>query len=50
VEEIIAEETPIIPIYHYASVFMLDDDLEGWPYENFEQNWYSRELYVVADE
>ncbi|MFO7805108.1 MAG: peptide ABC transporter substrate-binding protein [Paracoccaceae bacterium] len=50
VEEIIAEETPIIPIYHYASVFMLNDDLKGWPYENFEQNWYSRELYVTADE
>ena len=50
VEEIIAEETPIIPIYHYASVFMLDDNVKGWPYENFQQNWYSKNFYIVAEE
>ena len=49
VEEFIARDTPIIPIYHYAAVKMLDDDIKGWPLENFQQNWYSKDLYKVAD-
>ncbi len=49
VEEFIAKDTPIIPIYHYASVYMYAEDLEGWPYENFEQNWYSKDLYKIAE-
>ncbi len=49
VEEFIAQDTPIIPIYHYASVYMYAEDLEGWPYENFEQNWYSKDLYKIAE-
>ncbi|MFT4743076.1 MAG: oligopeptide transport system substrate-binding protein [Yoonia sp.] len=50
VEELIAIDTPIIPIYHYAAVKMLDDDVKGWPYENFQQNWYSKDLYKIAGE
>ena len=49
VEEFIAQDTPIIPIYHYASVKMFAEDLKGWPYDNFQQNWYSRQLYKVAE-
>lgn len=49
VEEFIAQDTPIIPIYHYAAVDMFASNLKGWPYENFEQNWYSRDLYKVAE-
>jgi oligopeptide transport system substrate-binding protein len=49
VEEFIAQDTPIIPIYHYASVYMYAENLEGWPYENFEQNWYSKDLYKIAE-
>ena len=49
VEQIIAQDTPIIPIYHYASVYMYAENLEGWPYENFQQQWYSRDLYKVAE-
>jgi oligopeptide transport system substrate-binding protein len=49
VEEFIAQDTPIIPIYHYAAVDMFAEDLEGWPYENFEQNWYSKDLYKIAE-
>ncbi len=49
VEEFIAQDTPIIPIYHYAAVDMFAENLEGWPYENFEQNWYSRNLYKIAE-
>lgn len=51
VEEIIAEEMPVIPVYHYAGVYMMDEDLIGsWPTTNVQQNWYSKDLYFVADE
>ena len=49
IEQILAEEMPVIPIYHYAGVFMLNTQLKGWPYHNVEQNWYSRNLYKVAE-
>ncbi|MCG7522217.1 peptide ABC transporter substrate-binding protein [Ruegeria sp. Ofav3-42] len=49
VERIIAQETPVIPIYHYAGVYMIDSDLGNWPINNVEQNWYSRNLYKTAE-
>jgi oligopeptide transport system substrate-binding protein len=48
VEEIMATEMPVIPIYHYAGVYMMNPNLVGsWPVGNVEQNWYSRDLYIV---
>jgi oligopeptide transport system substrate-binding protein len=38
----------VIPIYHYAGVFMLKTNVKGWPYNNVEQNVYSRNLYKIA--
>ena len=49
VERIIAQETPVIPIYHYAGVYMMDSDLGNWPINNVEQNWYSKNLYKIAE-
>ena len=49
IEQILANDMPVIPIYHYAGVFMLNPALKGWPFNNVEQNWYSRNLYKVAD-
>ena len=49
VERILAAEMPVIPLYHYAGVFMLNPTLKGWPFNNVEQNWYSRNLYKVAN-
>ena len=49
VEQIIAEEVPIIPIYHYTLNFMLDTDLGGFPVGNVEQNWYSKDLWKIAE-
>ena len=49
VEEILAEEQPVIPVYHYAGVYMMDADVGGWPIENVSQNWYSRELYKKGE-
>ncbi len=50
VEQIIAEDMPIIPIYHYTNVYMMNPALIGsWPVQNVEQNWYSKDLYKVAE-
>ncbi len=49
VEEIIADDMPLIPIYHYAGNYMLNANLKPWPVKNAEQNWYSKDLYKVAD-
>lgn len=49
VEQILNDEMPVIPIYHYAGVYMLDSDLGGWPINNVEQNWYSKDLYKIAE-
>ena len=48
VEQILAEDMAIIPIYHYANTFLLSADIKGWPYDNVENNWYSKNLYRVA--
>lgn len=50
VEQILADEMPVIPVYHYAGVYMLDEAIVGsWPVNNVEQNWYSKDLYKVAE-
>ncbi len=50
IEQIIAEDVPIIPIYHYSINMMLKPNLKGWPIHNVEQNWYSKDFYKVAAE
>ncbi len=49
VEQILADEMPIIPIYHYTNVYMMNANLRNWPIDNVEQNWYSRDLYIAAE-
>lgn len=49
VEQILAEEMPVIPVYHYTANLLLKPTLKGWPFGNVEQNWYSRDLYKVAE-
>jgi oligopeptide transport system substrate-binding protein len=49
IEQILAEEMPVVPIYHYTSVMMKNPRLMGWPMQNIQQNWYARELYFVAE-
>lgn len=48
-EVVLTREMPIIPVYHYTSVFMLKPDIRGWPFDNVQNNWYSRNLYRVKD-
>ena len=49
VEGILAKDMAIIPIYHYANTFLLSADIRGWPYDNVENHWYSKNLYRVAN-
>jgi oligopeptide transport system substrate-binding protein len=49
IEEILAEEMPVIPVYHYSGVFLLNPRLKNWPFSNVEQLWYSKNFYKVAE-
>ena len=49
IEEIVAGEMPLIPVYHYTGVGMYSTSLGGWPFGNVESNWYSRDLYIIAE-
>jgi oligopeptide transport system substrate-binding protein len=49
VEQILAAELPVIPIYHYSTNMMLDASIGGWPVDNVQQTWYSKDLYKVAE-
>ncbi len=48
IEEIMANEMPVIPIYHYTEDYMMNPRLKNWPIKNAEQNWYAKNLYKVA--
>ncbi|WP_298919626.1 peptide ABC transporter substrate-binding protein [uncultured Roseobacter sp.] len=50
VEQILADEMPVIPIYHYSTNMMLNASIQGWPVDNVEQTWYSKDLFKVAAE
>ena len=47
IEEIVADEVPLISIYHYTSASFLKPKLKGWPHKNVEGVWYSKNLYKV---
>ncbi len=47
-EEIIAEENPLVTVYHYANVDMIRDDVKGAPLENVMNTWYAKDIYRVA--
>jgi oligopeptide transport system substrate-binding protein len=49
IEEVAAEEDPIFPIYFYAKVFMQKPTVKGWPYDNVEQIWYAKDMYITAE-
>ncbi|MEI4470780.1 peptide ABC transporter substrate-binding protein [Frigidibacter sp. MR17.24] len=49
VEQILAEDMPVIPVYHYAGVYMLDSDVGNYPTNNVEQNWYVKDMWIKAE-
>ena len=46
-EELIAEDMPNAPIYHYTDAILLKPYVKGWPFEDVQQNIYSKNLYIV---
>ncbi|MFP7675486.1 peptide ABC transporter substrate-binding protein [Marivita sp. S0852] len=50
VEQILADDMGIIPIYHYTQNFMLDPQIRNWPMNNVENNWYVQDIYRAAAE
>jgi len=48
-EQIMAADMPILPLYQYTSVFMLNKGIKGYPYDNVQNNWYAKDMYRVAD-
>ncbi len=48
VEQIMADEMPVIPVYHYTGIYMIRDTLKGWPIKNVQQTIYSRTFYKTA--
>ena len=48
VEKILADEMPVIPLYHYAQGMMIKSDFKGWPFDNVQMTTYSRAFYKVA--
>lgn len=49
VEQILAEEMAVIPVYHYANTFLLDATMKNFPMNNVENNWYVKNFYRVAE-
>lgn len=49
IEEMLADDMPVIPVYHYAGVYMMDSDVGNWPVNNVQTRWYSKNLYKTAD-
>jgi oligopeptide transport system substrate-binding protein len=45
IEEHIAQDVPIIPVYFYAKVIMQNPSIKGYPFDNVEQLWYAKDLY-----
>ncbi|GAA6209102.1 ABC transporter substrate-binding protein [Cognatishimia sp. WU-CL00825] len=48
VEQILSQEMPVIPVYHYSANMMLKDNVMGWPVKNVQQQTYSKDLFKVA--
>ena len=48
-EALIQRDFPILPIYFYATVFIMDSSIKGYPYENAQENWYAQDMYRIAE-
>ncbi|WBU61567.1 peptide ABC transporter substrate-binding protein [Paracoccus albus] len=46
-EEILAQELPIITIYHYAQVDMIKPYVKGLPLDNVMNSWYGKDMYIT---
>lgn len=47
VEQLMAQDVPVFPVYAYASVKMLNAKIRNWPVDNVQQNYYVKNIYKV---
>ncbi|KEO52783.1 hypothetical protein TP2_07535 [Thioclava pacifica DSM 10166] len=48
-EQILAEQMPLAPVYHYSLPMLLNSHIKGYPFENVELNWYAKNMYRTAN-
>ncbi|MCK8464268.1 peptide ABC transporter substrate-binding protein [Aliiroseovarius sp. S1339] len=48
-EQLLADDMPIVPVYQYTQVIMVKPDLKGYPFEDLMNNVYSRTMYRTAE-
>ncbi len=36
-----------MPVYFYSKVFMQKPTIKGWPFNNVEQIWYAKDMYIT---
>ncbi|MFT4013088.1 MAG: peptide ABC transporter substrate-binding protein [Paracoccus sp. (in: a-proteobacteria)] len=48
-EKILAGDMPLIPIYHYAKVDMINPAIKGLPTENVMNAWYAKNIYRIQE-
>lgn len=49
-EALLAKDMPILPIYHYVNARLVNPNLGGYPENNPEDNIFSKDLYIIADQ
>lgn len=47
-EASLAQDMPIMPIYHYVNARLVNPQLGGYPMKNAEDNIYSKDMYFIA--
>lgn len=48
-EKLLAKDMPIIPMYHYVHARLVNPKVGGFPLENPEEQFYSKNMYIIAE-
>lgn len=48
-EKYLAEDMPIMPIYHYVNAQLVSPKVGGYPLHNPEDQIYSKDMYIIAN-
>ena len=50
IEAFVQEEAGIIPLYYYTRPMLLREGVKGWPFDNVQQFWFAKDMYMVEPE
>lgn len=48
-EQILADDMPLAPIYHYSQPMLLNPHIKGFPFEDVQLYWYAKNMYRTAE-